>query len=248
MSHRLPIYIGQAQVGSVLAADAALCPVRGGAAAHTESVVLPSDAQAANAVLSDWAQALRHAGRLRAWRDELLPVSALPNDLQSPLAQLPQPLACVERGAARVLGILTHAVHLVGFASNGHIWLQQRALNKSTDPGLWDTLSGGLLAANDTLHSGVLRETYEEAGLKAEDLQDLKSCGMVLQNRMVDDGLILEAVWTYTATVRDLSAPHNLDGEAMGFDCVTHDQLRRLHAQGQVTREAALCFQTAGVL
>ena len=33
-------------------------------------------------------------------------------------------------------------MHLVGETSDGHFWVQQRALNKANDPGQWDTLMG----------------------------------------------------------------------------------------------------------
>ena len=69
----------------------------------------------------------------------------------------------VERGAVRPLGIATQAVHLVGHAADGRIWVQQRALNKANDPGLWDTLMGGMVSAADTVATALVRETWEEA-------------------------------------------------------------------------------------
>ena len=44
--------------------------------------------------------------------------------------------ARVERGVVRVLGITTYAVHLVGSRRDGAVWVQQRAFDKATDPGL----------------------------------------------------------------------------------------------------------------
>jgi 8-oxo-dGTP pyrophosphatase MutT (NUDIX family) len=147
-----------------------------------------------------------------------------------------------------VLGILTHAVHLVGLAANGDVWLQHRALSKATDPGLWDTLAGGLLSAGDSLHSGMLRETHEEAGLFASDLSAITLHGMVQQRREVPDGLILEAVWTYSAVVNAAAMPLNLDGEVMDFACVSREQLAMMVRSEQVTQEAVLALRMAGVL
>jgi 8-oxo-dGTP pyrophosphatase MutT (NUDIX family) len=244
---RLPLWIGLAHVGSVLPSDvsayASLAPYLNPA----QGLVLPDTQPLCNALLAQWASDLSAAGRLKAWRNELLGVAALPPP-KAVLDTLPAPLAQVERGAARVLGILTHAVHLVGFSSTGGIWMQQRALGKSTDPGLWDTLSGGLLSAGDSLLSGVLRETHEEAGLLATDLLNITACGMIQQNRMVADGHILEAVWTYTAMLRDDVLPHNLDGEAMGFACLTRSELTALVAAKKVTQEAVLSLRMAGAL
>jgi hypothetical protein len=71
---------------------------------------------------------LRAARRCGPWRDEQL------------RGRHPgQRLGTVERGAVRVLGLATQAVHLVGVAPDGRHWVQQRALDKPNDPGLWDT-------------------------------------------------------------------------------------------------------------
>jgi NUDIX domain len=183
---RWPIIIGAHCVGSVLPSDAALSPSYTGPHAHIQAVHLPTDC---DALLAQWAGALHAAGRLKVWRDELLNVSALPAS-DAALTELPLALAQLERSAARRLGVLTHAVHLVGLAANGDVWLQHRAMNKATDPGLWDTLSGGLLSAGDSLHGGMLRETHEEAGLLPHDLLGLCSHGVIRQNRIVPDGHI----------------------------------------------------------
>jgi 8-oxo-dGTP pyrophosphatase MutT (NUDIX family) len=244
---RLPLMIGSHCVGSVRLADAQLCPAATGLNKVVSGYQLPENAAQCNAALALWANALRSAGRLKAWRNELLSVSALPAP-DSVLTDLPIELAQLERGAARVLGILTHAVHLVGLAANGDVWLQHRALNKATDPGLWDTLAGGLLSAGDSLHSGMLRETHEEAGLLETDLINIQSHGMVQQRREVPDGLILEAVWTYSAVLVEGVKPKNLDGEVMDFDCVSRSQLAKLVSAGKVTREAVLALRMAGVV
>ena len=202
---------------------------------------------AADSTLALWARRFREQGRLKAWRNELLPVAAIP-ELNQTMLELPVPLACVERSAARVLGILTHAVHLVGFSQAGDVWLQQRAHNKATDPGLWDTLSGGLLSVGDSLIGGVYRETQEEAGLTAEQLSPLVAAGCTVQDRLVADGRILEAVWTFTSTLASQAVPHNLDGEAIGFECLNRAQLAERVQQGLVTHEAQLALHAAGLV
>ena len=244
---RLPIFIGSQCIGSALTIDIALCPAHRDLRIQAAAVHLPANTSDCNETLAQWAGALHHAGRLKAWRNELLSISALP-DSTATLTNLPTELARLERGAARVLGILTHAVHLVGLAANGDVWLQHRALSKATDPGLWDTLAGGLLSAGDSLHSGMLRETHEEAGLSPRDLSGVTLHGMVQQRREVPDGLILEAVWTYSAIVNPSAMPLNLDGEVMDFTCVNREQLAMMVLSGQVTREAELALRMAGVL
>jgi 8-oxo-dGTP pyrophosphatase MutT (NUDIX family) len=246
LNTRLPIRLRGHVVGSVLPQDATLYPL-GINTQMTMGIDLPDELIACNAALADWAQALRAAQRLSTWRNELLAVAALPKTY-AVLQDLPLSLAVVERGAARVLGIFTHAVHMVGLSAKGDIWLQQRALSKATDPGLWDSMAGGLLNSTDTLTQGVLRETYEEAGLTRDDLSDCVPCGMVQEHRYTDDGYIAQAVWAHRATLKPNVTPHNLDGEVMGFACVSRDTLLELIAAKQVSHEAILAFQLTGVI
>ena len=83
------------------------------------------------------ADAMRRLGLAHAWRDEQLAVG----DAQG------QVLGTVERAVVRPLGVTTFAVHLAAKAPDGRHWVQQRALTKPNDPGLWDTLMGGMVPA-----------------------------------------------------------------------------------------------------
>ena len=66
------------------------------------------------------AQALRAQGQCGPWRDEQLAVCNAHGER----------LGTIERGAVRVLGIATRAVHLVGRAPDGRMWVQQRSHTK----------------------------------------------------------------------------------------------------------------------
>jgi hypothetical protein len=61
----------------------------------------------------------------------------------------------------RPLGIATRAVHLVGVCADGSIWVQQRSEDKANNPGMWDTLMGGMVSAADGLAEALARETWE---------------------------------------------------------------------------------------
>jgi 8-oxo-dGTP pyrophosphatase MutT (NUDIX family) len=163
----------------------------------------------------------------------------------------------VERGAVRPLGIATRAVHLVGRTPSGHIWVQQRALNKANDPGQWDTLMGGMISAHDSLQTALARETQEEAGLDVAALKGLRHRGRVRITRPADDdvpgqppapvglGYVVEAIDWFEATVPDGLVPLNQDGEVVQFECLTPGQLAdRLH-QDAFTLEAALILAAA---
>jgi 8-oxo-dGTP pyrophosphatase MutT (NUDIX family) len=203
-----------------------------------EALVYALIGDSAMAALAALATALRQLGLQGGWRDELLAVC---NEQQ-------QRLGAIERGVVRVLGVATTAVHLVGFTTDGRIWVQQRSLSKSTDPGLWDTLMGGMVSDVDTVDTALVRETWEEAGLHLDALQNLALGGEFVQRRPSDDGAgayLIETTHWYHAMVPDGLVPVNQDGEVAQFACMTRQELvNALHAN-QFTLEASLILVEA---
>jgi 8-oxo-dGTP pyrophosphatase MutT (NUDIX family) len=182
-------------------------------------------------VLRGIAEALREAGLIRSWRDELLDVVA-----EGRL------LGRIERGAVRPLGLLTQAVHLNAWAPDGRLWIARRALSKSTDPGLWDTLSGGLVAAGEDPGTALLRESHEEAGLAPAQLAGNGPLRTVLRmHRRLPDGYQVETVSMSDCVLDAGAAPANLDGEVLEFRCVDMPELWDMIQRGAFTLEAELC-------
>jgi 8-oxo-dGTP pyrophosphatase MutT (NUDIX family) len=168
------------------------------------------------------------------WRNEQLAVRSVSGQL----------LATVERGAVRALGIGTHGVHLHGYTDDNKIWIQQRALDKKTHPGLWDTLMGGMVSAGDSLERALERETMEEAGLRLKQVQDLRHVGsftMRLPNAP-DNGLeyVVERIDWYECLVPDDVIPVNTDGEVQQFNLVSREELCQMLLGGLFTTEAAM--------
>ena len=189
----------------------------------------------ATAALGALAQALRGAGRCGPWRDEQLAVC----DGQG------RRIATVERGAVRVLGIATRAVHLVGCTPDGaRLWVQQRSLSKPSNPGMWDTLMGGMVSSADTLEQALARETWEEAGLRVDALQGVAHAGHVDFAQPSGEaggiGYMAERIDWFRATVLQGLAPANQDGEVERFECLPHAEVHARLAQGAFTPEAAL--------
>lgn len=192
--------------------------------------------------LAAMAQALHAAniGSLREqWRNEQLAVC---NDAG-------QRLATVERGMARLLGITTHAVHLLGYSQEGDHWVQQRAWNKSIDPGLWDTLVGGMISSQETLHSALKRETWEEAGLDLAALQDVRRGGhFVVQRPNSRDGgigYVVERIDWFTCVLPDGLVPQNRDGEVAQFALMNPQELQARLQANAFSLDAAHIFVAA---
>lgn len=175
--------------------------------------------------LAQLADTLLRIGHCGPWRNERLPIADETGHVW----------ANMERGAVRVLGMHTQAVHLVGIRPDGHMWVQQRSLQKPNDPGLWDTLMGGTVAAGETLGQTLVRETWEEAGLRWAQLPPAVWGGQFTATRPVPDGngagyLVEDTHW-YTVTIPNGLTPQNQDGEVDHFECWSPEQvLAALHA------------------
>ncbi len=230
---RLPLLLGDQVIGSIepellLPALAGSSLVDAGTHWH-----LVGDATTA---LRQIALALRGIAATqvdRQWRNETLAVC----DQQG------LEIAQVERGAARALGITTRAVHLIGHVPNQRMWIQQRAWTKATEPGQWDTLMGGMVSAADTVASALARETWEEAGLRLDQLQQLRLGGefTVQKPNGADAGVgyMVERTHWYDATVPDGIVPENQDGEVAQFALVNRTELLKLLHDNAFTTEAA---------
>jgi 8-oxo-dGTP pyrophosphatase MutT (NUDIX family) len=188
--------------------------------------------------LAQIANAMRVSGCCHVWRDEALAV----RDEQGRL------LGTVERAAVRPLGIATHAVHLAALAPDGMHWLQQRSFDKPNDPGLWDTLVGGMIPASDTVQQALERETWEEAGLRLGQLQDLRHAGQVrirAPARHVPHGYVEEVLESYLCTLPAGVAPENQDGEVACFRQMAGDEATARMEAGEFAPDACLILLQA---
>ena len=185
------------------------------------------------------ARALHGAGLAGEWRNEQLAVHDQFEHLKG----------TVERAAVRPLGIATAAVHLVGQTPDGCHWVQQRSHKKSNDPGLWDTLMGGMVSSLDTVETALERETWEEAGLKIATLQNVTHGGRVLTRRPSPEGngagYVIEDIDWYRCTVPEGVMPVNQDGEVEQFRLMEAVELVAALQRGEFTTEAALILVEA---
>lgn len=202
----------------------------GGGAWEVQGELTPALAQLAF-VLRD--RALAHA-----WRDEQMAVRDAAGAL----------LGTVERAVVRPLAIPTHAVHLVATDPRGWHWVQQRAFDKPTDPGMWDTLVGGLVPARDTRDEALARETWEEAGLRLAQVQGLRHGGRLLTRRPFRElahGYVVECIDWYACTLPPDVVPVNQDGEVAGFRCMPPPEVEALLLREAFTLDASLVLAAA---
>lgn len=179
------------------------------------------------ATMARWLHANGHGGK---WRNERVAVTDDRGEV----------VAAIERAAVRVLGIATQAVHLVGSDPSGRVWVQRRALDKAVDPGMLDTLVGGLASFGESVQTTLERETWEEAGLRLPELGEVRDIGRAVVRRPLSDGYMVEHIAMFGAQVPAHTAPSNQDGEVMAFECLATDDLVRRMAAGEFTFEAVL--------
>jgi 8-oxo-dGTP pyrophosphatase MutT (NUDIX family) len=238
---RVPLWAGESVIGSVepdFLHQIALQPLLGG-----RHQLLKEERPASlgwrlmgdvTTSLGRVATALHEAGLAGTWRNEQLAVTD----------ELGHRKGTVERAAVRPLGITTLAVHLVGQTPDGRFWVQQRAFDKANDPGLWDTLMGGMVSAADTTETALARETWEEAGLQVADLQPMRYGGRLTTCWPASNGkgagYVREHIDWYCCTVPEGLVPNNQDGEVERFCLMDAGRLLQAMQRGEFTTEAAL--------
>lgn len=191
-------------------------------------VPMSSHGQSLMSLLAEVASTLRDAGCLRSWRNELLD-----------LIGEGQVLSAMERAAFRPLGLLTKAVHLNAWTSRGELWIARRALTKSTDPGMWDTLVGGLVASGESLDLALIRESQEEAGLSPAHLASRGELRLVSRlHKRLPEGYQVEDALVSDCVLADEVEPCNQDGEVDAFLKADVETLWQLLQADEFTVEA----------
>jgi len=110
--------------------------------------------------------------------------------------------------------MLTRAVHLHAWTPDGRVWVAERAASKAVDPGLWDTLVGGLVAAGEGLEASLLRESAEEAGLSPGDLAARSPLTTIVRmHKRLPEGMQVEDMMVSECVLPAATQPQNQDGE-----------------------------------
>lgn len=232
---RVPFLIGGFVCGSVLPEDAEAIAGKIPGFRLEDGVFRLDDAgmdeAARSEALAAAAALLRDAGRVKGWRGELLEVRA---------AEGAPRLAVLERGVFRLFGLITLAVHMNGITPDGRMWTSKRALTKAVNPGRWDNLAAGMVAAGETPAGAMKREALEESGLEEGRDFTLVPSVRFFSTHATESGWLREATFCYTALLREGAVPHNMDGEVAESQLLDADAMAELIARGLVTAEASL--------
>ncbi len=192
-------------------------------------------------VLADINRALHASGRIRAWREEAYPLlsQASPGHAGGEL------LAVIERAAARFWGALSFGAHCNGYVAGAdgrpsHLWVARRALDKPTDPGMLDNLIGCGVPYGQTPRQALIREAWEEAGLRPEQLGGLQA-GRVLNIACnIREGWQHEWLYAFDLALPAGLQPVNQDGEVAEFRLWPVADALAFAANGQMTMDASL--------
>ena len=141
----------------------------------------------------------------------------------------------------RPLGLLTKAVHLNAWSEAGQLWVARRALTKPTDPGMWDTLVGGLVGYAEPADMALIRESEEEAGLAEGQITQRTPLRKIAQmQRQLKEGYQIEDVLTSECVLAEGVIPQNQDGEVMEIACLPPIRLIEMIMEGEFTHEASI--------
>jgi len=234
---RLPFLIDGVLVGSVAHQHLhALAAHPQALALHADAVHLLAPPPQRDAALAAINAALREAGLVVGWRDELYAVV----DRQGA-----QPLARIERAASRFWGTLTFGAHCNGYVADAagrptHLWIARRSLTKPTDPGLLDNLVGGGVPAHQSPRETLIREGWEEAGLTPQQMQAAQPGRVIHLRRNIPEGLQQEWLYVFDLALPAGLQPANQDGEVAELRLLPATEALRCAAAGEMTVDAAL--------
>lgn len=193
-------------------------------------------------VAMDW----YFTGLLSGWRNEFFLV-------KDPETQ--EDLFPLERAAFRPLGLLSQAVHINGLTlidDIPHFWIGTRSPFKAVDPNKLDNLVGGGISAGESIQEAMMREGWEEAGLRSEDIQHLAQQSRCLSLRPVSRGLHREYLHIFDCWLPENTLPKNQDGEVAEFNLMSPDEVALAIINKRFMNDATLatldCLKRLGYL
>ncbi|KAA0199802.1 hypothetical protein HAZT_HAZT007455 [Hyalella azteca] len=129
-----------------------------------------------------------------------------------------------------LLGIRAFGVHLTGFVRNAAgdvagVWLQKRADNKPTYPGMMDNMVAGGMSDSLTATQVLFKEAEEEASIPAHLIERAKSAGSVSFLTESDRGIHANTEYVFDLELPADFKPSINDGEVQGFALITTEDI-----------------------
>ena len=123
----------------------------------------------------------------------------------------------LDRKLVEFLGIRGYGVHLNNIYKKKNsykLWVPKRNKNKLASPSKFDNSVAGGVRAGEDIFGALEREAYEEAGLKKEQLNNVKLVGTLNYNwKNSPYTLRRDTLYLFDLEVDDKFKPHCLDGE-----------------------------------
>jgi 8-oxo-dGTP pyrophosphatase MutT (NUDIX family) len=178
---------------------------------------------------------LRRRGLIRAWRDEPYPLRD----------RVGGEHATIERAASRFWGTLTLGAHCNGYVADAdgrptHLWIARRSASKPTDPGRLDNLVGGGVALGQTPREALVREGWEEAGLRPAQMAGLVEGSLIELDCDIAEGRQHEWLHVFDLALAPDVVPRNTDGEVAEHLLLPLAEALARAAAGELTTDAAL--------
>ena len=138
----------------------------------------------------------------------------------------------LDRKLVELLGIRGYGVHLIVYIKKKNtykLWVPKRNKNKLASPSKYDnSVAGGVRAGEDSF-GALKREAYEEAGLKKEQLNNVKLVGTLNYNwKNSTYTLRRDTLYLFDLEVDDKFKPHCLDGEVEKFKLMDWKEVLKL--------------------
>jgi 8-oxo-dGTP pyrophosphatase MutT (NUDIX family) len=204
-------------------------------AAPPRALALRLPAGGRDARLAEIHDALHRRGLIRAWRDEPYPLRDRAGGEH----------ATIERAASRFWGTLTLGAHCNGYVADAqgrptHLWIARRSHTKPTDPGRLDNLVGGGVARGQSPREALVREGWEEAGLRPQQMEALVEGSVIELDCDIAEGRQHEWLYVFDLALAPDVAPHNTDGEVAEHLLLPMAEALARAASGELTTDAAL--------
>lgn len=183
---------------------------------HLSSSLLSQSFREISATMASITGKLKESGKIRGWRNELLPVVSAYGE---------EPLFLLERAAVPCFGLKAYGVHVNGFLRSeqsgvpSQLWVARRSKEKSTWPGMLDHIVAGGQPHGLGLMENVIKECEEEASIPASLASRARPAGAISYNGIDEQGnLKRDAIFCYDLELPKDFQPRPLDGEVENFE------------------------------